>query len=93
MHFGNLRNRHVTERLDTPFDMKIYHIGFECDLEDELNEIHMNLEAKELFKNENLREYWSNINIAIKNKTSELQPNQPYLQFHVHIWLKLVLAT
>ena len=38
---------HFPELLVTPIDMKIDNKGNQCDLEDELIEMHVNLEAKE----------------------------------------------
>ena len=55
---------HVAEWLLTPFDMKIDE-GNECDLEDKLVEMSVDLEAKVLFKG-NISEYWRNVNIATK---------------------------
>ena len=48
---------HVPEWLDTPFVMKIDNKGHECDLEDEHTEIHVDIEAKTLFKNKNNAKY------------------------------------
>ena len=48
---------HVAEWLFTPFDMKIGSKGYESDLEDELIVMHVDLEAKALFKSKNLAEY------------------------------------
>ena len=62
--FGDFDNMHVLELLATPFDMKIDNKGCESDLEDELIEMHVDLEAKAFFKSQNLSEYWSNINTA-----------------------------
>ena len=44
--------------------MKMDNKGYESDLEDEPIEMHMNLEAKALFKSKNLVEYCSNIRTA-----------------------------
>ena len=41
---------HVPECLVTSFDIKIYNIGYESDLQDDHNEMHVNLKAKALFK-------------------------------------------
>ena len=56
----------VSEWRVTPFDMKIGNKSNESDLEDRLIEMHVDLEAKALFKCENLAEYRSNINTATK---------------------------
>ena len=48
--FGDLDNMHVSEWIVTPFDVKIDNKGIECDLEDELIEIHVDLEVNALFK-------------------------------------------
>ena len=48
---------HIPEWPVTPFDMKIDHKGHESDLEDELIEMHVDLEAKALFKSKNIAEY------------------------------------
>ena len=57
---------HVPDWLPTPFDLKIDNIGYESDLEDEHIEMHVDLEAKALFKIKKLSEYWHNINTATK---------------------------
>lgn len=64
--FEDLENMHVPEWLVTPFDMKIDDECNECDLEDELVEMSVDLEAKVLFKRGNISGYWRNINIATK---------------------------
>ena len=66
IRFGYLDNMHVPKWLVTPFDMKIDNKGHESDFEDELIEMHVDLESKALFKSENISEYSSNINTAIK---------------------------
>ena len=48
---------YVPEWLVTPFDMKIDNKSYESDLEDEHMEMHVDLEAKALFKSKNLAEY------------------------------------
>ena len=48
--FLDMDNKHVSEWLITPFDMKIYNKGYVSDLEDEFIEVHVDLEAKALFK-------------------------------------------
>ena len=70
---------HVPEWLFTPFDMKIGNNGYESDLEDELIEMHVDLEAKSLFKSKNVSEYWSYINTAAKypKLTSASEPFLP----------------
>ena len=62
MHFGELDNMHVHKWPAAPFDMKIDNKGYECDLE----EMHVDLKAKELFKSKHISVYWSNINTATK---------------------------
>ena len=47
----------VPKWLVTPFDMKIYNEGHESDLEDELSEMHVDLEAEALVKSENIAGY------------------------------------
>ena len=47
---------HVPKWLVTPFDMKIDNKGYESDLEGELIEMHVDLEAKALFKSKNFAE-------------------------------------
>ena len=46
--------------------MKKDNKGYESDLEDVLIEIHIDLEAKVLFKSKNLSEYWCIINTTTK---------------------------
>ena len=46
--------------------MKTVNKGYQSDLDDELIEMHVDHEAKALFKSKNLSEYWSNINTANK---------------------------
>ena len=65
IRFGDVDNMHVPEWLVTPFDMKIDNDGYESGLEVELIEMHVDLEAKALFKRKDLREYWSNIKVLI----------------------------
>ena len=57
---------HVSEWLVTPIDMKVNNKDYASDLEDEHIEMHVDLEAKVLFKCKNLSEYWSNIDTATK---------------------------
>ena len=46
MHFGDLDNMHFPGWFVTPCGMKIDNKGYESDLEDELIEMHVYLEAK-----------------------------------------------
>ena len=92
IRFVDLDNMYVSEWLLSPLDMKIDNKGYESDLEDELIEMHVNFEAKALFKSKTLTEYWSNINTATKYPNSVRQPNHSYLHSQFHTWLKLVLA-
>ena len=62
----HLDNFYVREWLVTPFDVKIDNKGYECDLEDELIGMHVDLKVKAFFKSKYLSEYWSNINTASK---------------------------
>ena len=64
--FGDIGNVHVPEWLGTPIDMKMDNKCYESDLEDELIEINVDFEPKELFKCKNLCEYWSKNNTATK---------------------------
>ena len=48
---------HIPEWLVTQFDKKINNKSYECDLEDELNEILVDLEDNALLKSKNLAEY------------------------------------
>ena len=57
--------------------MKINNEVYESDLEDELIEMHVDLETKALFKSECLSEYWSNINAA--TKYAMLTATEPFL--------------
>lgn len=66
IRFEDLENMHVPDWLVAPFDKKIDNKCDESDLEDELIEMCEDLEAKALFKNNILSEYWSNINTATK---------------------------
>ena len=50
MRHGDLDNMHVPDWLAIQFDMKIDNKGHESDLEDEPIEMHVDLEAKELFQ-------------------------------------------
>ena len=52
---------HIPKWFVAPFYMKIYNKCHESELEDELIEMHLDLEAKVLLKSQNLAEYWSNI--------------------------------
>ena len=54
-------NIHVPDWLATPYDIQINSKGHKFNIEDELIEMHVDLEAKPLFKGKNLAEYWSNI--------------------------------
>ncbi|KAF2350822.1 hypothetical protein FHG87_018422 [Trinorchestia longiramus] len=57
---------HVPEWLVTPFDMKTDNKSNESDLEDELVEMRVDLEAKALFERKTLTEYWSHVRTATK---------------------------
>ena len=57
--------------------MKIDNKGYEPDLEDEIIEMHVDLEAKVL-KIKNPAEYWSNINTLLCTPSSEHQMNLSY---------------
>ena len=48
---------HVLEWLVSPFDVKIDNKSYESDIEDEIIEIHVDLEAKALFKRKYVKEY------------------------------------
>ena len=61
IRFGDLMNIHVPDWLATPYDIQINSKGHKFNIEDELIEMHVDLEAKPLFKGKNLAEYWSNI--------------------------------
>ena len=56
IRLGDLDNMYFLEWLVVPFDMKIDNKGHECDLEDELIEMHVDLEAKALLKSKNISE-------------------------------------
>ena len=57
---------HVSAWIVTPFDVKIDNKGCESDLECELIEMHVDLQAKALFTSNNLSECWNNVNTATK---------------------------
>ena len=46
--------------------MTIENKDYMCDLEDELIEMHVNLESKVLFHSKDLSEYWRNVNTVAK---------------------------
>ncbi|KAF2367302.1 hypothetical protein FHG87_001946 [Trinorchestia longiramus] len=64
--FQDLENMQVPEWLVTPFDKKTGNKSNESDLEDELVEMCVDLEAKALFERKTLTEYWTHVSIATK---------------------------
>ena len=57
---------YVPERLVTSFNMKLDNKCYESDIQDVLIVMHVDIEAKALFKRKKLSEYWSSINTASK---------------------------
>ena len=56
IRFWDLDKMHVFEWLVAQFDMTVDNEGCVSDLEDKIIEMHVNHEAKALFKNKNLAE-------------------------------------
>ena len=79
IYFGDLSNMHVPEWLVTLFDIKLDNKSYESDLKHKLIEMHVDLEAKALFKSKNLSEYQSNLNTAIKYPKLRAAENRSYL--------------
>ena len=55
---------------------------YESDIEDEIIELHVDLEANALFKSKTLSEYWSNINTATKYSKLRTVTEPFLLVFH-----------
>ena len=92
----DLDNILVPEWIVTSFELKINNKVYESDLEDELIEMHVDLETKALFKSKCLNEYWSNINAATKYPM--LTATEPFLlafpnSYMVEVGLSNVNAT
>ena len=83
---------HVLEWLVTPFDMKIDNNGYESDIEDQLTEMHVDLEAKAQIKSKNLTEYGSNINTATKYLKLRAAAEPFLLAFSTSYWSEAGLS-
>ena len=65
IRFKDMEEMRVPEWIITPFDTNIEN-GIAPDLCDELIEMSVDIEAKTLFKNKSMVDYWTNINITNK---------------------------
>ena len=66
IRFWVIDNTHVPDWLVAAFDMIIDNKRHESYLEDELTEMHVDLEVKAFIKSRNFSQYWNNINTATK---------------------------
>ena len=64
--------------------MKIDNKGHESDLEDEIIEMHVDLEAKALLKGKKIAEYWRISILLLCTQCSEHQQNHTYLHSQLH---------
>ena len=82
----------VPEWFVTQFDVKIDNGGYESDLQDEVIEMPVNLEADALFKRKNLSEYRSNIYAATKYPELRAAAEQFLLEFQTSYMVEADLS-
>ena len=87
IRFGDVDNMHIT-----PFEVKIDNKGRESDIKDELIEMHVDLEAKELFKSNTSSNIEVILILLLSTPSSQQQPNDSYLHTQLHTSLKMVSA-